>query len=322
MAPLKLADDRPPWIGPDGQPMQRLELHLSYSCPEDCVFCSESHRMARFGRFPVTFGRVARVLRTHAGRGVSSLHLTGGEPTTHPRFGDVLELAGKLGLRRSVGTIGTMLSRPDFASRAAPLLEEVLFSLHGPDAATHDALVGRAGSFDRVLRAMDLCAHHNPRLDRFVNTVVTRSNLPRLGDTIALADSLGAGLVVVSSLSPEGAGLDRFEELAPRNDELARQIAALPLDDMTAVVRFFGIPMCLLGHRAAMSNDLHWDPRVTVEWSSRPDSVVLDDVWSWQPTRGRRLVPVCSDCSRRTLCAGVWRRYAELWPVPELEPIP
>jgi len=302
--------------------MERLELHLVYSCPEACVFCSESHRMARFGSFPVTFGRVSRVLRAHAARGVRSLHLTGGEPTTHPRFVDVLRLAGKLGLRRSVGTIGTMLGRPDFARRAAPLLEEILFSLHGPDATTHDGLTGRAGSFDRVLRAMELCREHNPALDRFVNTVVTRATLPRLADTIALADSLGAGLVVVSNLSPEGAGLDRFEELAPRNGELKRTIAALPLQGVRAVVRFFGVPMCLLGDEAALSNDLHWDPRVTVEWTARPESVVLDDVWSWTPSRGRRLVPACDHCSRRSLCAGVWRRYAELWPVDDLEPIP
>lgn len=322
MGRLRLADDRPPWIGPGGRAMERLELHLVYTCPEDCVFCSESHRMERFARFPVTFGRVARVFRTHAERGVRSVHLTGGEPTTHPRFVDVLELAGKLGLRRSTGTIGTTLSRPDFARRAAPLLEEILFSLHGPDPETHDALVGRSGSFDQVLRAMALCREANPRLDLFVNIVVVRANLPRLQETIALVDSLGAGLVVVSSLSPEGAGFDRFEELAPRNDELSRTLTALSLDGVGAVVRFFGVPMCLLGDKAALSNDLHWDPRVTVEWTARPDRVVLSDAWSWEPVRGRRLVPACADCSRRGLCAGVWRRYAELWPTTDLEPIP
>jgi MoaA/NifB/PqqE/SkfB family radical SAM enzyme len=319
---LTLADERPPWIGPDGRVMERLELHLAYTCPEDCVFCSESHRMQRFARFPVTFGRVARVLRSHAQRGIRSVHLTGGEPTTHPRFVDVLELAGKLGLRRSVGTIGTMLCRPAFAREAAPLMEEVLFSVHGPDAATHDALVGRSGSFDQIHRAITLCREQNPALDLFVNTVVVRANLPLLQQTLDLADSLGAGLVVVSNLSPEGAGYDRFEELAPRIDELTATIDALSLEHVRAVVRFFGIPMCLLGDKAAMSNDLHWDPRVTVEWTARPDSVVLDDAWSWKPTRGRRLMPVCSDCSRSGLCAGVWRRYAELWPVDGLEPIP
>src|SRR5690606_23420072 len=59
-----------PWIGPHGRPIEWLELHLTYTCPERCVFCSEAHRMAQFSRFPVTFARVATVLRTHAARGV------------------------------------------------------------------------------------------------------------------------------------------------------------------------------------------------------------------------------------------------------------
>ena len=137
---LDLPADATPWIGPHGQVMERLELHLTYTCPERCVFCSEEHRMARYSPFPVTWGRVAKVLRLHASRGVRAVHLTGGEPTIHPRFVDTLRLAKKLGMRTSVGTIGTMLSRRDFATEAMPHLDEALFSIHGPDAATSSRL--------------------------------------------------------------------------------------------------------------------------------------------------------------------------------------
>ena len=157
-----LAASVAPWVGPQGQVMERLELHLTYHCPERCQFCSEDHRMNAYREFPVSWGRVATVLRTHAERGVRAVHLTGGEPTIHPRFVEVLSLARKLGMRTSVGTIGTMLARDDFAARALPHLDEALFSLHGPDAATHDALTRRAGSFDTVTRAMRLkCALAN-----------------------------------------------------------------------------------------------------------------------------------------------------------------
>ena len=119
-----------PWIGPNGEKMERLELHLTYTCPERCVFCSEDHRMTKYKQFPVTWGRVATVLRRHAENGVKNIHITGGEPTIHPRFIDVLRLSKKLGMRTSVGTIGTMLSRPEFAKEALPFLDEALFSIH------------------------------------------------------------------------------------------------------------------------------------------------------------------------------------------------
>ena len=59
-----------PWIGPHGRLMERLELHITYTCPERCVFCSEEHRMQAYKPYQVTFGRVATVLREHALRGV------------------------------------------------------------------------------------------------------------------------------------------------------------------------------------------------------------------------------------------------------------
>ena len=61
-----------------------------------------------------------------------------------------LMLAKKLQMRTSIGTIGTMLSRREFAQRALPYLDEALFSLHGPSAEIHDSLTRRKGSFERV----------------------------------------------------------------------------------------------------------------------------------------------------------------------------
>ncbi|MCP4867265.1 MAG: radical SAM protein [Proteobacteria bacterium] len=314
--------DETPWIGPDGQVMRRLELHLTYTCPERCAFCSEAHRMSRFKAFPVTFGRVASVLRTHASRGVRALHITGGEPTIHPRFLDTLKLARKLGMRTSVGTIGTMLQRPAFAAEVLPFLDEALFSLHGPTAELHDELAGRPGSFDQVTAAIRTCRSLDPEFGAFVNTVLCRRNLDALPDTLRLADSLGASLIIVSNTTPEGDGYDRFDELAPRLDELTAAMAALPTDELKATLRIFGVPMCLLGEHAMLSNDMHWDPRVTVEWASKPGKVVFDDFFNWNPGRKRVHVEACASCSRKGLCQGVWDRYAELWPVDALQAKP
>ncbi|MFT5679161.1 MAG: MoaA/NifB/PqqE/SkfB family radical SAM enzyme [Myxococcota bacterium] len=310
-----------PWIGPEGQIMRRLELHLTYTCPERCVFCSEEHRMERFKRFPVTWGRAATVLRRHAARGGDGVHFTGGEPTIHPRFLDVLRLSKKLGMRTSIGTIGTMLSRPGFAETVIEYLDEGLFSLHGPDAATHDALARREGSFDRVTEAIRRCIALRGDFGAFINTVITRHNAEKLPETIALADSLGAKLIVVSNTTPEGAGLDAYEDLAvPLSvlaDVLPRSVSAAE----TAVLRFFGVPMCLLGSHRALSNDLHWDPRVTVEWTAHPGSVKFEGLYSWAPDRKRVHVAQCEGCTLRGVCMGVFDEYARKWPTTDLTPI-
>jgi MoaA/NifB/PqqE/SkfB family radical SAM enzyme len=314
-------DDRP-WIGPEGQVMERLELHLTYHCPERCVFCSEEHRMQSYRPFPVTWGRVATILRTHAERGVKAVHLTGGEPTIHPRFIDVLKLARKLGMRTSVGTIGTRLQRPDFAAAALPFLDEALFSLHGPTAEVHDAVAGRAGSFDQVTAAIALAHRLKPELGLFVNTVVCRLNIAHLPDTAALADRLGAKLIVVSNTTPEGSAWDAYGRLAVPLTDLATWLPQVPDRAKNAVVRFFGVPMCLLGPHAMSSNDLHWDPRVTVEWQSAPGKVAFAGIYSWAPDRRRLHPPACDPCARKSVCMGVYDEYAARWSTDGLRPFP
>lgn len=312
-------DDRP-WIGPSGQVMRRLELHLTYHCPERCVFCSEDHRMQRYNRFKVTWGRVARVLRTHAARGVEAVHITGGEPSIHPRFIDVLRLAKKLGMRTSVGTIGTMLSKRDFAATALPFLDEALFSVHGPDAATHDAVAGRAGSFERVTQAMRNARELKPGFSLFANTVICRPNVERLPETAAMLDELGAKLIVVSNTTPEGAAWDRYRELAIPLDVLGRVLPQVPARAPRAVVRFFGVPMCLLGEHWPLSNDLHWDPRVTVEWQSAPGKVAFTGIYSWAPDRRREHPEVCQPCTRKDVCMGVYDAFAAGFDLSAIQP--
>ena len=303
------------WIGPNGQIMRRLELHLTYHCPERCVFCSEEHRMKKYSPFPVTWGRVAKVLRTHAARGVKNVHFTGGEPSIHPKFIQALQLAKKLGMRTSVGTIGTMLSRESFARSALEYLDEALFSIHGPDAQTHDGLTQRKGSFDRVTQAFNICKKYKPSFGAFVNTVVTKYNIHCLEDTLSYLDDMGAHLIVVSNLTPEGGGGDRYTELAVPLEELKSVVPRAASGVKNAVLRFFGMPMCILEPYHMYSNDLHWDPRVTVEWMSKPGSVVFDGIYSWAPDRKRVHVQACKTCIRKDICMGVFDKYTELWDV-------
>lgn len=310
-----------PWLHPDtGRPMRRLEFHITYHCPERCTFCSEAGRMAAFEAFPVTFGRVARVLREQAERGVEAVHFTGGEPTIHPQFIEILQLAKKLGMRTSIGTIGTRLADPAFAARAVPLLDEALFSLHGPDAATHDAQTRRPGSFDRLGRAM-ANARAVPGFRTFVNSVLVRQNADRIEQTVALARARGAELLVVSNCTPEGAGEDAYPELTLRLDELRALVPRILDAAGPMIVRFFGVPACVLGEARVYANDLHWNPRVTFEWTRHPDRVSLEGLYSWLPDRKRMQPAVCGSCSWNRLCHGVFARYVDLYGSEELRPM-
>ncbi len=315
------AKTHPEWIGPDGRPMRRLEMHLSYRCPQRCWFCSEQERMARDHAFPVTWQRIETTLRLHARRGITSLHLTGGEPTVHPRFVDTLTLARQLHMHTSAGTNGARLSNAEVARTTLGLLNEVMFSLHGPEASVHDWQTSTPGSFDRQVKALRLAGELAPDTRRFVNVVVTQRNIDSLGDTVALAESLGAQMVLLSNPTPEGAAEGRYGSLAVDFETLARTLGPAAERAVDMVVRFFGMPACLLGEHAMLSNDLHWDPRATVEWIHRPGKVVYEALYNWLPTRRRVHVAPCTDCGWNKLCAGVFDLAAELWPIDALHPM-
>ncbi len=322
LSPPRPPPGETPWIGPSGEVMERLELHITYHCPERCVFCSEEHRMAAFHPYPVTFSRVAQTLREQRSRGVQAVHFTGGEPTLHPQFGEILALAKKLGMRTSVGTIGTRLADPSFAALVMPHLDEALFSLHGPSAGVHDPLTGRSGSFERVVRAVALAKQFRPGFRPFVNSVVNRHNVSHLLETVRFVrQEVGASLLILSNVTPEGGGEDHYDDLAvPLSTwrELAEGVIAEAGSDL--IVRFFGLPLCALGEARMHANDLHWNPRVTVEWARHPASVSLDGIYSWTPDRKRTHGPPCLPCRYREVCFGVFQAYTHRHGWDELIP--
>ena len=70
------------------------------------------------------------------------------------------------------------------------------------------------------------------------------------------------------------------------------------------------------------SNDLHYDPRVTVERARGPrGSFRLSHVATRRPRRGRRYTRRCRGCAYRALCGGVFTEYVRLFGDDELEAI-
>ena len=103
--------------------------------------------------------------------------------------------------------------------------------------------------------------------------------------------------------------------------KLAQVLPQVPGRAPSAIVRFFGTPMCLLGPHAMLSNDLHWDARVTVEWQDAPGKVMFDGIYSWAPDRKRVHAPECEPCGRKGVCMGVFDRYAALMCTAALKPV-
>lgn len=131
------------------------------------------------------------------------LVLTGGDPMLRPDLEDLVAHAAGRGLRVALtpSATGRVTLGRLRALRAAGV-GQVAVSLDGPDAATHDALRGVRGSYERTMRILARAREAGFPLQ--VNTTVTRGGaacLDRMADRVA---SVGAAMWSVFFLVPTG----------------------------------------------------------------------------------------------------------------------
>jgi len=165
-------------------------LELTPDCNNRCAGCSNvfaAHRAAP----PLTFDawvEIVEALRPH----VRWLKLTGGEPTLYPDFDALIAYLDQRGLPFRLLTNGCWTDRERTLALlvGSSVVESLLISLHGPDAASHEAFTRVPGSFARAVETIRRAAAAGLRVA--TSTVITAHNWDRVEELTAFALSLGA----------------------------------------------------------------------------------------------------------------------------------
>jgi len=300
--------------------MEHIDFHVSYTCLQKCVFCSSADLIKRFHDYPLTIDRILDVLRKKRTRGFRSVHFTGGEATIIPSFETLIEETKKIGYIISVGSNGGKFQDKAFCAQVAPRLDEVSFSIHGHTAELHNSLAKDRESFQRLTRAIDHLSGY--ALKVFSNTVITRINFAYLDKTLKFALSKGIKQLLFSNIAPEARGLKNYKKLAVRLTELKKIIPILVKTSQAhqSVIRFFGIPACVLGEFACYSNDFYWDQRLTIELDFNKKAY-LNEAKCLFPSRKRVKISKCRSCFYRKICGGIFQEYLINYGDKEIEPI-
>lgn len=169
---------------------KRNWVRLTFDCNNKCIFCldSDTHDGEIRER-----GAVKEQILEGRKRGATRLILSGGEPTMHPNYVDFIKLGRAAGYRKiQTVTNGRMFQYPDFVKRCLDAgLSEITFSLHGPNARIHDALVGVKGAFEQetaglrqVIAVRDASPLGLPVVN--VDIVINRANVKHLKSMLDL----------------------------------------------------------------------------------------------------------------------------------------
>ncbi|HEY3357954.1 MAG TPA: radical SAM protein [Polyangia bacterium] len=189
--------------------VRSLFVHLTSACNLRCAHCYVLAEAPAAGPAVLPRARLEAVLDALAPRGLAAVTLSGGEPLLYPGLDPLVQGCRDRGLAVQLLTNATTVT-DDAARRLAAAGVDVSASLHGPDAATHDALVG-PGSFDAATRGIRLLAARLGPARLLVNCTLHDDNVALAEATIQAAAGLGAGRIRFIPLHrplPDGPRLD------------------------------------------------------------------------------------------------------------------
>ncbi len=167
--------------------MARIVIELTNRCNLSCQHCFSGRHG---GRDELPLQVVTGILAEALGNGFDDISFTGGEPTLHSQFAEVLRLTYEAGYR-----FGFVSNGWNFAKTYPVLLPyrdrlgTITFSVDGATRETHDRFRGR-GSFDRLLQAMSVCVATG--LSFSINTVLSAHNRHEIGQMVDFARGLGS----------------------------------------------------------------------------------------------------------------------------------
>ena len=300
-------------VGPDHP--SYVIWDMTYACPLRCVHCySESGRRPARQLGPGDLVRVADAL---VSLGPDEIAFSGGEPLGVPGVAALAARIRAAGVRATLYTSGWALT-PPVAAELMDAFTEVHVSVDGPDAATHDRIRGRAGSFERAMAALAaLDAEASRRFAagappfRFgIDSVVMRGNadgleafctgvLPRF----PMLQTVLFGAVIPSGLASRE-GFAEHELLSPEQVEL---LASAAYRERLAALAPSTVEVQTTGNR---------------ELQMRPDLVAAGMVFpamQVEPDGSVRAMPIYEGTVGNLLtepAAELWRRAVERWSDP------
>ncbi|MFW9958235.1 MAG: PqqD family peptide modification chaperone [Candidatus Odinarchaeota archaeon] len=195
------------------------EIALTYRCNNACRFCYAFSPFRETGE--MTTEEVKKVIDIIADDAKApSLSFTGGEPTLREDLFELIAHGRSKGLRVNLITNGRRCNDKDFVQKLVDSgLNSAQVSIEGPDAETHDYIVGVPGAFVQTvqgiknLRETDIYTH--------CNSTICRPNENRLEELVDfLADELKLSYFSMNMVIYTGTAAKLREELQIKYSEI------------------------------------------------------------------------------------------------------
>lgn len=252
--------------------------------------------------FPVLIERIKHLKKEIDSSDV--VILTGGEPTLHPRFLDILKFIRDNFPKQEIRilTNGRRFFYPDFAQKVLRTNNlNIAVSLYGPSAKIHDGITRTKGSFNQTIGGIkNILSLRNKEQIVEIRTVITGLSYQYLEQILNLVRrrfSLIDRMVLIF-MEVEGQADKNFRSIHISYSRVRPFIEGLyPIFNDFKELRLYHFPLCVL------------EPRF---WPF---------VWRTLPTEEVTFTDKCSQCRYMKYCLGVHKGYLDRKGNKEFQPI-
>jgi len=235
----------PRLIDSHGRAIADLRLSITDRCNFRCVYCLEPDVKFAAPAHLLTHAELVRVAAAACSLGVTSIRLTGGEPTVHPRLLSIISGAAALPIRDlSMTTNGSLVTPASAASWKKAGLRRLTFSLDSTDEAAFSAITRSTSSAASIINAIAVAADAGLTPIK-VNAVVVRGrNETQLPALARLARSHNVQVRFIEYMPLDSARAWDTSKLVPASEIIASIHAVFPLEEV--------------GRECASSTSLHF----------------------------------------------------------------
>ena len=204
-----------------------LNLELTYACSERCLHCynegaarSDLHEEHRLRPDMLTLDDYKRIIDEAAELGIPEVTVTGGDPFSYPHCWEVLDYLHERNLAVNLFTNALALNTSEKIRRIARMgLLQFSVSIYSSDAAVHDQITRRPGSWEQSMKALHALSAWPVPLN--IKTPVFRLNSRTYYGVRQMAYELGAETEVSCMLNPGADGdVSMIEHLQTRPEAL------------------------------------------------------------------------------------------------------
>ncbi len=289
-------------------------VEITFACNNACSGCSniwKARRHQRLQNWQFLLDRIAPP--ENRGKYAELIRITGGEPSLHPEFRQIIEYADTFGIPHALFSSGRW-ENPDEVIRTYLKCKNfigMLISLHGSTKVAHNAFVRTSHAFEETCNNIRRASEAG--LEVFTNTVLTVHSCGQIEDIISLSQELGAGCAVFNRF------LAGDHPLQPSEDQLRETVLLIEKLQRQGVSCHIGncIPKCFVKNSSEGANAGIEHCNVSPEGLVRPDNLSgyvfgnileqpIEEIWASEPARHYRdRVPkACFECAELSRCRG------------------